>query len=120
MIGSSALPDAAITGGTTFHDGPEDRAPSEPTGTRSDRLPRIPAGGGRPMTITSMRSRLRKIDARRFEADPALKALTNGELADALRAASDDPADHALADWFETGAEGSLPPGALDSLDPVH
>lgn len=68
------------------------------------------------MTIINLERRLRKIEAQRFAADPALKAMPDDELAQALREASDDPADHAFADWFETGANGPLPPGALDAL----
>lgn len=68
------------------------------------------------MSIVSLEARLRKIEARRFTADPALKALPDDELAQALREVSADPADHALADWFQTGCEGPLPPGTFDAL----
>jgi hypothetical protein len=42
--------------------------------------------------------------------------MPDDELAQALREASDDPADHAFADWFQAGASGPLPPGALDAM----
>ncbi|MCJ2138258.1 hypothetical protein MKK69_30110 [Methylobacterium sp. J-026] len=66
--------------------------------------------------IVNLERRIRKIEAQRFAADPALKAMSDDELAQALREASEDLADHALAAWFQTGCEGPLPPGAFDSL----
>lgn len=68
------------------------------------------------MTVVSLEARLRKIEARRFAADPALKAMPDDELAEALREASADPVDHALAAWFQAGCLGQLPVGAFDSL----
>ena len=68
------------------------------------------------MTVVSLEARLRKIEAQRFAADPALRAMPDDELAQALREASDDPADHAFADWFQAGNDGSLPPGTFDAL----
>jgi hypothetical protein len=68
------------------------------------------------VTVVSLEAQLRKIEARRFAADPTLKAMPDDELAQALREASDDPADHAFADWFEAGASGPLPPGTFDAL----
>lgn len=68
------------------------------------------------MTLISLEGRLRKLEAARAAPDHAIKALSDEELADALRAASDDPRDHALARWFQAGAAGPLPPGALETL----
>lgn len=68
------------------------------------------------MTVINLERRIRRIEAQRFSADPALKAMSYDELAQALREASDDPADHAFADWCQSGCEGPPPPGALDSL----
>ncbi|MCJ2065813.1 hypothetical protein MKK63_24355 [Methylobacterium sp. J-088] len=68
------------------------------------------------MSVVSLEARLRKIEARRIEADPALRAMPDDELAQALREASNDPADHAFADWFEGGGEGPLPSGAFDAI----
>ncbi|MDP4006528.1 hypothetical protein [Methylobacterium sp. NEAU K] len=66
--------------------------------------------------IVNLERRIRKIEARRIEADPALKAMPDDELAQALREASEDPSDHALADWFQAGCIEPLPVGAFDSL----
>jgi hypothetical protein len=68
------------------------------------------------LTIIHLERRIRKIAAQRLAANPALKAMSHDELAQALRAASDDPADHALAEWFQAGSEEPLLPGALDVL----
>ncbi|MCJ2084657.1 hypothetical protein MKK88_01420 [Methylobacterium sp. E-005] len=68
------------------------------------------------MTVASLEARLRKIEARRFTADPTLKAMPDDELAEALREVSADPADLALADWFQGGCKGPLPPGTFDAL----
>jgi hypothetical protein len=68
------------------------------------------------MTIINLERRIRKLEAQRLAADPTLKAVPDDELAQALREASDDPADHAFADWFQAGGEGPLPPGALDAM----
>jgi hypothetical protein len=66
--------------------------------------------------IVNLEARLQKIEARRSAADPALKAMPDDELAQALREVSDNPADHAFADWFEGGCEGPLPLGTFDAL----
>jgi hypothetical protein len=68
------------------------------------------------VTVINLERRIRKIEAQRFSADPALKAMSDDELAQALRETSDDPADHAFADWCLSGCKGPMPPGALDSL----
>lgn len=68
------------------------------------------------MTVISLGARLKRIEMRRFAVDPALRAMPDDELAQALRDASADPADHAFADWFEAGCEGPLPPGTFDAL----
>lgn len=69
------------------------------------------------MRVISLDTRLRKIEAARHRSDPALKAMSDAELARALREASDDPADHALADWFRAGDDQApLPAIALDAL----
>ena len=68
------------------------------------------------MSVVNLEARIRKIEARRIGADPVLKAMPDDELAQTLREVSDDPSDHALADWFQAGCRGSLPTGAFDSL----
>lgn len=68
------------------------------------------------MTVVSLEARLRRIEARRIAADPDLKVMPDDELAQALREASADPVDHALADWFQGGCEGPLPPGTFDAM----
>ena len=67
------------------------------------------------MTVISLEKRLRKIEAARAEKDHAIRALSDEELAACLYE-SDEPIDHALADWFLAGGEGPLPDGALDAL----
>ena len=68
------------------------------------------------MTIINLKRRIRKIEALRFAGDPVLKTIPDDELAQALREASDDPADHAFANWFQAGSKRPLPAGALDTL----
>jgi hypothetical protein len=68
------------------------------------------------VTVINLERRIRKIEAQRLSADPALKAMSDDELAQALREASDDPADHAFAEWCLGGCKGEPPPGALDTL----
>jgi hypothetical protein len=68
------------------------------------------------VTVINLERRIRKIEAQRFSTDPALKATSDDELAQALREASNDPADHAFADWFRAGGEGPLPAAALDAM----
>lgn len=67
------------------------------------------------MTVVSLENRLRKLEATR-RSDPALKAMSDDELAQALREASDDPADHAFANWFRVGCDGPLSAGVLDAM----
>lgn len=68
------------------------------------------------MTIINLERRISKIEAQRYREDPALKAMSDDELVQALREVSDDLADHAFANWFQAGCEGPLPAGALDAL----
>jgi hypothetical protein len=46
--------------------------------------------------IVNLERRIRKIEARRIEADPALKTVPDDELAQRLREVSDNPSDQAL------------------------
>ena len=55
------------------------------------------------VTLASIENRLRKIETARFQPDGALAALSDDEFVNALRAASDDPTDHAFAGWFQNG-----------------
>lgn len=68
------------------------------------------------MTVINLEARLKRIEAARHRADPALKVMTDDDLVRALREASDNPADHALAAWFQGGCLGPLPAAALDAL----
>jgi hypothetical protein len=72
------------------------------------------------VTVINLERRIQKSEAQRLSADPALKAMSDDDLAQALREASADPADHAFADWFQAGGNRPLPPGALDALRRSH
>jgi hypothetical protein len=68
------------------------------------------------VTIINLKRHIQKIKARCFATDPALKAVSDDELVQALREVSDDPADHALSDWFRAGCNGPPPSDAHDAL----
>jgi hypothetical protein len=68
------------------------------------------------VTVINLERRIHKIEALRFVADSAIRAISDDDLAQALHEASNDPSDRTLSAWFQAGCQGPLPAGAFDSL----